>query len=92
MLKPLKLGGLEVKFAPTVEGIVGEITDQGGPLEAKGKVVLTQDGKYDFNGTVAVRDASQTDLANALRSMGRPDNTGKIKLKQSGDLAQLGIF
>jgi len=92
ILQLVKLGSLQVTFEPSDEGIVGNITDQGGPLQANGKLVLTEDGKYTLDGDVSVRDATQTNLKNALSFLGRPDRSGKIKLKRSGDLAQLGLF
>jgi len=92
ILQSVKLGGLQVVFEPGDEGIVGNITDQGGPLQANGKLVLTEDGKYTLDGEVSVRDATQTNLKNALSFLGRPDRSGKIKLKRSGNLADLGLY
>ena len=92
ILQPVKLGGLEVIFEPTEEGIVGNIADKGGPLQANGKLVLTDDGKYTLDGEVSVRDPSEAALKSSLNMLGRPDKSGKIKLKRSGDLSQLGLF
>ncbi len=92
ILQTVKLGGLQIDFEPGDEGIVGTVSDQGGPLQASGKLILTDDGKYKFDGEVSVRDATQTTLKNSLNMLGKPDRSGKIKLKQSGDLAQLGLF
>ncbi len=91
ILKPMTLGSLQIQLEPTDEGIKGVISDMGGPLQAEGLLTLTRDGKYDFNAEIAVRDPQQRDLANAIRSLGRQDSTGKVKLKQSGDLASLGL-
>jgi hypothetical protein len=60
-------------------------------LQAEGLLTVDKEGKYDFNAEIAVRDPQQRDLANAIRSLGRQDRTGKVKIQQSGDLASLGI-
>jgi general secretion pathway protein N len=92
ILKPLPLGSLNVELQPTDEGVKGVLSDQGGPLQAEGLITLTNDGKYDLNATVAVRDPLQTDLKNALRTIGPTDRSGKTQLKASGDLANLGLI
>ncbi|MGD8940265.1 MAG: type II secretion system protein N [Gammaproteobacteria bacterium] len=91
ILKPMPLGSLQIQLEPTEEGVKGVISDMGGPLQAEGLLTLTRDGKYDFNAEIAVRDPQQRDLANAIRSLGRQDSTGKVKLQQAGDLASLGF-
>ncbi|KPJ95107.1 MAG: hypothetical protein AMJ53_03510 [Gammaproteobacteria bacterium SG8_11] len=91
ILKPMPLGSLQIQLEPTDDGIKGVISDMGGPLQAEGLLTLTHDGKYDFNAEIAVRDPQQRDLANAIRSLGRQDSTGKVKLHQAGDLASLGM-
>lgn len=89
LLKPMRLGDFKVKLETDSEGIKGILSDAGGPLQAEGLLSLDAEGGYQFNGTLMVRDPSQTDLANALRSLGRPDSSGKYKIKQSGKLSQL---
>lgn len=91
ILKPLSLGSLQVQLEPSDEGVKGVITDTGGPLQAQGLLLLDRDGKYDFSAEIAVRDPQQRELANAIRSLGRQDATGKVKIQQSGDLASLGL-
>jgi hypothetical protein len=91
ILKSMPLGSLQIQMEPTEEGVKGVISDMGGPLQVEGLLNLTQDGKYDFSAEVAVRDPQQRDLANAIRSLGRQDKTGKVKLQQSGELASLGF-
>ena len=92
ILQPVKLGGLAVTFEPTDEGIVGNIIDQGDPLQANNKLVLTEDSKYTLDKEVSVRDPSEATLKNSLNMLGKPDKSGKIKLKRSGELSQLGLF
>lgn len=92
LLKPLPLGSLAVDIEPTDEGIKGVLSDQGGPMSAEGLVTLSPEGQYEINAAVSVRDPQQTDLQNALRSIGPTGADGKTKLKASGDLASLGLF
>ena len=92
LLKPIPLGSLQIQLEPTDDGIKGVIADTGGPLQAEGLLTLSREGKYDFSAEVAVRDPQQRDLANAIQSLGRPDNSGKVKLQRSGDLSGLGII
>jgi hypothetical protein len=89
LLRPMTLGNLEVKFETDAEGIRGVLADAGGPLQAEGLLSLDQAGSWAFNGALAVRDPQQTDLKNALRSMGRPDSSGKHQIKRSGKLPAL---
>ena len=92
ILKPMAIGSLQVELQPTAEGVKGVVSDMGGPLQAEGLLNIDHDGKYDFVAEVAVRDAQQQDLANAIRSMGRADKNGKVKISQSGDMSRLGLF
>jgi len=91
LLKKLNLGDLQVTLEPSDEGIKGVLADQGGPLIADGILQLNRDNSYQFNGEFAAR-GNQPDLANALRTMGRPDREGKVKVTQSGNLSALGIL
>ena len=89
LLKPMPLGNLSVSFETADDTIKGVLSDDGGPLQVQGLVSLTPAGDYDLNLSLGVRDPKQTDLANALRSLGRPDNSGKYKIKRSGKLSSL---
>jgi general secretion pathway protein N len=90
LLKPMSLGNLQVKFEPAdTQGIKGVLSDGGGPLQLDGLLTLNPDGQYDVNLALGLRDQQQTDLGNALRSLGRPDRDGKYKIKRSGKLSNL---
>lgn len=91
LLKPMRLGDFKVALESGAEGIKGVLSDAGGPLQLEGLLTLDGEGSYQFNGTLMVRDTSQTDLVNAMRSLGRPDAGGKYKIKQSGKLSQLRL-
>ena len=90
LLKTLALGDLDVAFEPNEGGIKGVLSDQGGSLSAEGVLQLNPDKSYEFNGAFAVR-SNNPDLQNALRTMGRVDRDGKVKVSLKGNLAQLGF-
>ena len=89
LLKPMSLGGLEAKFSSADGTIKGVLSDDGGPLQVQGLLTLTPVGDYDLNLALSVRDPKQTDLSNALRSLGRPDNRGQYHIKRSGKITNL---
>jgi hypothetical protein len=92
LFQPVELGNYDFVLTQEQDQILGVLSDKGGPIEASGKLTLSPSGEYNFDGLLAVRDQSRNDLKQALQSMGRPDNTGKIKLSQKGSIAQLGLF
>lgn len=90
LLKPLSLGDQSLTLETVDDAVKGVLSDGGGPLSLDGLLTLTPEGQYDFNGSLAARNAP--DLERALRSLGRPGADGKIKLKRSGSLASLGLI
>jgi general secretion pathway protein N len=90
LLKQMSFGELSLIVETSGDEIKGVLGDSGGPLSAEGLITLGPDGRYQFNGAFASR--GDTDLANALRSMGRPGADGKVKINYSGNLARLGIL
>lgn len=89
LLQPLVLGNLKVEFETDAESVRGVLADDGGPLQAEGLLSLDPTGAWSFNGALAARDPQQTDLVNALRSLGRADASGKHNIKRSGKLPAL---
>ena len=88
----LVLGDLSADIKNTDAGIEAEISDAGGPLEAKGKLVLAPDGGYDFNGLFSAREGQNSMLGRSLGMMGRPDAQGKFKLVNKGNLSDFGFL
>jgi general secretion pathway protein N len=89
LLKPVALGDQAIALETTDDTVKGVLSDGGGALSLDGLLTLSADGKYEFNGSLAARNAP--DLQQALRSMGRPGADGRIKLQRSGTLASLGL-
>lgn len=86
-MQKVTLGDLRVTVEPSAEGIKAILADGGGPLQAEGVLLLKPDGNYQFTGAFASRDATQRVLAQSLRFLGRPGADGKVKVTQSGSLA-----
>ena len=89
--QPVALGNFELNVSNGDDGIVGELKDKGGPLQAQAKLSLTPQGDYSVDGEILLRDKSRNDLQQALQTMGRPNAKGAIPLKQKGNLSQLGL-
>lgn len=89
LLKPLPFGDQSITLETADKVIKGVLKDNGGPLSLDGLLTLTAEGKYEFNGNLAARNAP--DLERALRSLGRPAADGRIKFKRSGTLAGLRL-
>jgi len=89
LLSPVSLGDQAITLETVDETVKGVLSDGGGPLFLDGLLTLSPEGQYEFSGSLAARNAP--DLERALRSLGRPDADGKIKLKRSGSLASLGL-
>ncbi len=86
--QPLALGDVVIEASPTaVDGIQGQVQDRNGPLALQGTFSLLPDGRYRFNGQVAVRDAGNPSLRQTLALLGPPDSNGRWPLDLSGILA-----
>jgi hypothetical protein len=90
LLKKLVLGDVDVAFEPHEGGVKGVLSDQGGPLSAEGILQLNPDKSYEFDGAFGTR-GNNPDLQNALRTMGRTDRDGKVKVSLKGNLEQFGF-
>jgi general secretion pathway protein N len=89
LLTPLALGDQSITLETADGAVKGVLSDGGGPLSLDGLLTVDAEGKYEFSGSLAARNAP--DLQRALRSMGRPGADGRIKLKRSGSLTSLGL-
>ncbi|MFO1353011.1 MAG: type II secretion system protein N [Gammaproteobacteria bacterium] len=71
------------------QGVVGSISDDGGPLMMHGDLTLAPDGGYRFSGEFGVRDASDSQLKPILVGLlGAPEPDGKWRITFSGRLTK----
>jgi general secretion pathway protein N len=84
-----EFGNLRVTLGAEGDSVKGTLTDGGGPLQAEGLLLIGHDGNYKFTGAFAVRDPSQTLLAQGLQFIGRPGADGKIAVANAGHLSGL---
>lgn len=88
----IQLGDLSATIKTTDKGIEAKLGDAGGPLQLNGLFTLAPDGKYDFNGELAAREGSNSNLGRSLSMMGRPDAQGKVKIANSGNLKDFNFL
>jgi general secretion pathway protein N len=84
-----EFGNLRVTLGAEGDSVKGTLSDGGGPLQAEGLLLIGRDGNYKFTGAFAVRDPSQTLLAQGLQFIGRPGADGKIAVVNNGHLSGL---
>lgn len=78
------LGNLQMQLSLREAQIVGALSDQGGPLELSGEVIIGQDKSYQLNALVKARDGADPQLQQALQMLGSPDAQGRYPLQLSG--------
>lgn len=80
------LGSFELRFPPPIDAAasIGALRDIGGPLALQGVVQLAPGGAYELNGTVAVRQDSNSELQQLLQLLGPPDAQGRHEFSLSG--------
>lgn len=85
--QPLNLGDFTVQLTPnSPEGVRATVKDRGGPLALDGTASLLPDGRYQFSGSVALRNADDPALRQALGLLGPPGSDGRHALNFSGVL------
>jgi len=86
--RPLPLGDFSAELRPRDDapGIVGTISDMGGPLTLTGQVTLEPSGRYVFSGQAGVRDPNNRPLKQALSLLGRPGRDGQWRIDYAGQL------
>ena len=83
---------LTTKGETTGKEINGVLKDNpASPLRAEGILRIKPEGTYQFTGALSLRDASRTDLIQALRLFGSPGPGGKIPLSASGTIPVLSF-
>jgi general secretion pathway protein N len=80
------LGNLQMQLSLSETQILGELSDDGGPLELSGDILIGQDKSYRLNALVKARDGADPQLQQALQMLGNPDAQGRYALQLSGAL------
>jgi hypothetical protein len=85
--QPLNLGDFTVQLTPnSPDGVQATVKDRGGPLALDGTASLLPDGRYQFKGSAALRNADDPTLRQALGLLGPPGSDGRHTLNFSGVL------
>jgi len=83
----LELGDFLVTLEPNNRGSKLTIKDTNkGPVEANLTIHLKGTGEYKINGSLKPRDDSQQQITEALRLIGRADNSGRFWVVRNGVL------
>lgn len=80
------LGNLQMQLSLRDAQIVGVLSDEGGPLELSGEILIGQDRNYRLNALVKARDGANPQLQEALQLLGNPDAQGRYTAQMSGAL------
>ncbi len=79
------LGAFRARLEAEEGALLLRFRDAGGPLEAQGTLRLDLPRRrYRLEAALALRERSRTDLAQALRLLGRPGPDGRLRLRQEG--------
>lgn len=83
----IELGDFLITLEPLNRGSKIVVKDQGqGPVEAEITLNIKANGEYRMNGWLKARDASQQHITEALRIIGRADNSGRFWVGYNGVL------
>jgi len=82
----ITIGDFALNLTTEDDIITGIMKDNGGPIQASGKLTLKRDGHYDIEMKLMVRDKTRNDLQVALRSLGRADASGQTIIRYKGAL------
>lgn len=85
----IELGNFLLAMTPHNQGTRIKITDESqGPVKTDITIRVEGDGRYALNGWLQARDPSQQHITEALRLIGRADNTGKYWVAYNGSFAR----
>ena len=85
----IELGSFLIQLTPNNNGTKIKITDESeGPVKTEITVRVEGNGKYSLNGWLQARDQSQQHVTEALRIIGRADNSGKYWVAYNGSFAE----
>ncbi len=84
----LALGQFLLELADRDGEIRGDLSSPEGPLETQGNIRIQKTGAYDLVLRLHPRDDAPDDLRQMLELLGRPDRSGAVTLRQSGNIKQ----
>ncbi len=82
----LALGHLQMQLGLREGQVVGTLSDQGGPLELTGELLIGADKRYQLNAYLKPRVDADASLREALGLLGAPDAQKRYRLQYSGEL------
>jgi hypothetical protein len=85
----MALGGFGLELTTVNDKIIGRISDQGGPVEANGAVVLGPDGRYRLDLQLTARPGAEKVIENGLRLLGTAEPDGGVRLSREGRFQDL---
>ena len=81
------MGNYRVEFVETDgDGLAGDLSDGGGPLEVTGRLIVSPERDYELSGQVSARAGAPPALANSLQFLGPPDARGRREFSLAGRL------
>lgn len=84
--KPVELGDFDIELTTEDQGILGTVTDRGGPVRLTGNLTLTPDNRYRFVAEISARDNDDQHLRQTLSLLGPPGKDGTWKMDVTGTL------
>lgn len=85
----IELGNFLITLEPVNNDTKVRITDENqGPVVADIGIFVKGNGEYRLNGWLQARDENQQHISEALRLIGRADNTGKFWVSYSGQMGR----
>jgi hypothetical protein len=82
----LTLGHLQMQLGLREGQVVGTLSDQGGPLELTGELLIEADKRYRLDAYLKPRADADASLREALGMLGAPDAQKRYRLQYSGSL------
>jgi hypothetical protein len=82
----LTLGHLQMQLGLREGQVVGTLSDQGGPLEVAGELLIGADKRYRLDAHLKPRADADASLREALGMLGAPDMQKRYRLQYSGNL------
>ncbi|MDH5570553.1 MAG: type II secretion system protein N [Gammaproteobacteria bacterium] len=86
MVQAVELGKVEVVIQPAPNGIGLKVKNSDSALAVDGTITLDVKGLYQTNLGLFNRDPTRTDIATIIQMIGKPDATGRVYLRQRGNL------